>query len=125
MVRRTFRFKIIWVRKIFLVQVNCVSKTISGPKKFLVQNFFWPKQTLGSKKILGQKRFWVQKNFGSNKILGHITSFQDGHYGHFDHFGYDGLIQYGPEYGHHYYLWKDQEKCRSPMQTELKKLQWF
>ena len=46
--------------------------------------------------------------------------FHNGHYGHFGH--YD-LTQYGPEYGHHWYLWKDQEKCRLPMKMELKKLQ--
>ena len=51
--------------------------------------------------------------------------FHDGHFGHFEHFGYYGLTQYGPEYGHHWCLWKDQEKCRSPMKTELKKLQRF
>ena len=51
--------------------------------------------------------------------------FHDGHFGHFEHFGHYGLTQYGPEYGHHWCLWKDQEKCRSPMKTELKKLQRF
>ena len=32
------------------------------------------------------------------------------------------LTQYGHEYGHHLCQWKDQEKYRSPMKTELKKL---
>ena len=32
-------------------------------------------------------------------------------YGHFGHFGHFGLTQYGPEYGIHWCLWKDQEKC--------------
>ena len=56
-------------------------------------------------------------------ICGHIMPFHDSHYGHFDHFGYYGLTQYGPEYGHHWCLWKDQEKCRSTIKTESKKLQ--
>ena len=58
-------------------------------------------------------------------ICGHIMPFHDSHYGHFDHFGYYGLTQYGPEYGHHWCLWKDQEKCRSTMKTGSKKLQRF
>ena len=61
----------------------------------------------------------------NDHICGHIIPFHDGHLGHFEHFGHYGLTQYGPEYGHHWCLWKDQEKCRSPMKTELKKLQRF
>ena len=33
------------------------------------------------------------------------------------------MTQYGRQYGHHWCLWKDHEKCRSPMKMELKKLQ--
>ena len=58
-------------------------------------------------------------------ICGHFFSFYDGHLCHFDHFGHNGLIQYGLEYGHHGCLWKHQEKCRSPMKAELKKRQRF
>ena len=58
-------------------------------------------------------------DINNDHICDHIISFKDSHYGHFDHFGHYGLTQYGPEYGHHWCLWKDQEKCRSPMKAEL------
>ena len=45
--------------------------------------------------------------------------FHDGHFSHFEHFGHYGLTQYGPEYGHHWCLWKDQEKCRSPDLSQI------
>ena len=35
------------------------------------------------------------------------------------------MVECGHKYGNYWCLWKDQEKCRSPMKTELKKLQQF
>ena len=39
--------------------------------------------------------------------------------GHNRHYG---PTRYGHKYAHHWCLWKEQEKCRSPAKTELKKM---
>ena len=59
----------------------------------------------------------------NDHICGHNIPCQNGHYGHFDHFVHNGLNQYGHYHGHYCCLLKDQEKCRSPVKRELKKLQ--
>ena len=39
--------------------------------------------------------------------------------GHNRHYG---PTRYGHKYAHHWCLWKEQKKCRSPAKTELKKM---
>ena len=55
-------------------------------------------------------------------ICSHIESGHNGHYGHFDLFGHYGPTRYGHKYAQYWCLWKEQEKCKSPTKTELKKL---
>ena len=40
----------------------------------------------------------------------------------FCHIYHYDLVQYGCNYGHYGYLWKDISKCRSPVKTVLKKM---
>ena len=98
------------------------------------------------KRTLFQNQFWFGYNFlpgtffsipfsqviyifpvlsidtNDGHICGHIESGHNGHYGHFDLFGHYGPTRYGHKYAHYWCLWKEQEKCRSPTKTELKKL---
>ena len=54
---------------------------------------------------------------------GHIDSGHYGQIGQNGHNGRFGMVYYGHKYGHYWCLLKDQEKCRSPVKTELMKLQ--
>ena len=53
----------------FLVQNNCGSKIILGPKWFLVKNNFGSKKILDPKNIFCPKKFQVQKNVSFKKLL--------------------------------------------------------
>ena len=58
----------------------------------------------------------------NGRICGHSLSGHNGQFGHFDHFGHYGPPQYGQKYNQYWCLWREQEKCRSPAKTELKKM---
>ena len=60
----------------------------------------------------------LQIGTNNNQICGNILPFQSGH---FDCFGHYGQNQYGLVYGHYWCQQKEQEKCRSPIKTLLKK----
>ena len=59
----------------------------------------------------------------NDHINSHIESGHCGQNGQNGHNGRFGTVYYGHKYGHYWCLLKDQEKCRSPVKTELKKLQ--
>ena len=59
----------------------------------------------------------------NDHINSHIESGHCGQNGQNGHNGRFGTVYYGHEYGHYWCLLKDQEKCRSPVKTVLKKLQ--
>ena len=64
-------------------------------------------------------------DINDDHIQDHIES---GHYGQNGQNGPNGrhrMKKNGHKYSNYWCLWKDQEKCRSPMKTELKKQQRF
>ena len=67
---------------------------------------------------------WAVLSIDTN--IGHISgNIESGHNcqnGENGHNGHYGLTWYGHKYAHYWCLWKEQEKCRSPTKTELKKL---
>ena len=52
-----------------------------------------------------------------------MKPWHNGHYGHFVNIDHYGLINYGPEYCRYWCLCEEQEKCRSPVKAEWKKMQ--